>query len=157
MDRPEPSFLLDSMLGRLAKWLVMLGYDARFAGAGSRPDLDLAEEALLQGRVLVTRDTRIPEIKGLRKLVLREQRLEEQLARVLREFGLKPDRSRLFTRCTVCNVPLERISREEALPLVPPLVRELTTDFLRCPGCARLYWWGTHIENTLKKLEGMGI
>lgn len=153
----EPKFLADSMLGKLARWLVLLGYDARFVGGDGRADIELLEQAHREGRVFLTRDTKIPEVAGLLKIVIREQRFEEQLVHVLRELSLKPDRKRLFTRCTYCNEKLEALAREEALPQAPPLVRELPTDFFRCPSCRRLYWNGTHTERTIKKLDRMGL
>lgn len=151
----EPKFLADSMLGKLARWLVLLGYDAESAGADGRPDSALQAQA--QGRVFLTRDTRIRPVAGLRMLVIRGEKLEDQLRFVLGELGLKPDRKRLFTRCTNCNTALAAISREEALPLVPPLVRALKTEFWRCPSCARVYWNGTHTERTVAKLDAWGL
>jgi len=153
----EPRFLADSMLGKLARWLVMLGYDAAFGGGDGCPDSALLEQAQKEGRVFLTRDTRIPEVAGLRKLVVRSQRFEEQLRFVLEEMGLRPERSRLFTRCTYCNRLLESVPRPEALALVPPLVRELRSDFWRCPGCRRMYWNGTHTQRTVAKLERWGL
>lgn len=153
----DPKFLADSMLGKLARWLVLLGYDAASAGDDGRPDSALQEQARREGRVFLTRDTRIAPVAGLRMLVVRSQRLEEQLRFVLKELGLKPDRRRLFTRCTYCNAALASVPREEALPLVPPLVRELKTEFWRCPSCKRLYWNGTHTERTAAKLDAWGI
>ena len=76
---------------------------------------------------------------------------------VLHRLGLKPDRKRLFTRCTYCNEPLESVPREEALTLVPPLVRELQTDFCRCGKCRRMYWGGTHTQRAIDKLDRWGI
>ncbi len=145
------------MMGKVARWLVILGCDARFAGADGRPDEELLEEAAREGRIFVTRDTRIPEVAGLRKIVVRAQRFEEQLSDVLRKAGLKPDRSRLFSRCTHCNEALSSVPRQEALAEAPPRVRELTTEFFRCPSCRRLYWHGTHTERTIAKLDRMGL
>lgn len=153
----ELRFLADSMLGKLARWLILLGYDARYVGDDGRSDAELLEQARREDRVFLTRDTKIPEVAGLRKIVIREQRFEPQLAQVLRESGLKPDRKRLFTRCTTCNRALETLTRDEALPLVPPLVRELETAFFRCPQCLRVYWNGTHTARTIEKLERMGL
>lgn len=154
---PEPRFLADVMLGKVARWLMMLGYDARLAPADARSDKELLEEASREGRVFLTRDTRIPEVRGLRKLVLREQRFEDQLRRVLKETDLTPDPARLFSRCTLCNRALETVPREEALPEAPEKVRELATGFFRCPGCRKLYWTGTHVQNTVDKLRRMGL
>src|SRR5262249_20217599 len=140
---PAPRFLVDGMLGKVARWLVLMGYDAAFAGEGEK-DLELLERARREGRVFLTRDANIPEVAGLRKLVLRERAFEDQLARVLGEWGLPPAPARLSTRCPYCTLGLEEIPREAALPLVPPLVRQLQTPFFRCPQCRRMYWNGTH-------------
>ena len=153
----EPRFLADSMLGKLARWLILLGYDARYAQAKGETDLELLEQAHREGRIFLTRDAKIPEVAGLRKILVRPTRFEQQLAHVLRTLGLKPDRAKLFSRCTYCNLPLEALAREEALPLVPPLVRELQTPFFRCPKCARMYWTGTHTERAIKKLDSLGL
>lgn len=147
---PEPRFLADAMLGKLAHWLILLGFDAAYAAEG-KSDLELLEQAHREGRVFLTRDTKIPDVAGLRKVVIREQRFEAQLEHVARELGLRFQRERAFTRCTYCNRPLSSLPRAEALPLVPPLVRELDTPFWRCLSCARVYWLGTHTERMLKK------
>ncbi len=144
------------MLGKLARWLILLGYDAAFDSQG-RSDLELLELAHREGRVFLTRDAKIPDVSGLRKLVLREERFEAQLTRVAKELALRPDPGRLFSRCTYCNRALDKIPREAALPLVPPLVRSLDTDFFRCPSCERVYWRGTHTERTIKKLQRLGL
>jgi uncharacterized protein with PIN domain len=148
----QPRFLADSMLGKLARWLILLGYDAAYAQNG-RSDLELLEQAHREGRVFLTRDTKIPDVAGLRKIVIPEQRFEGQLARVISQLGLVYDRARLFSRCTYCNEPLAALTREEALPLVPPLVRGLDTPFFRCPQCRRMYWNGTHTERAIKRME----
>ncbi len=157
-DAPsEPRFLCDSMLGKLCKWLVLLGYDAAWAGVDGRSDLELLEQAHREGRVFLTRDTKIPEVAGLRKVVPRHQRLEEQLRYVVEQLGLRPDPGRLFSRCTYCNAELRALPREAALPRVPPLVRQLDTPFFECPSCARVYWNGTHTERATKKLQRLGL
>jgi uncharacterized protein with PIN domain len=153
----EPKFLADSMLGKLARWLVLLGYDTRFAGEQGASDLEILERAHREGRIFLTRDTKIPEVKGLQKIVLCEQRFEAQLSHVLRALALRPERRRLFTRCTYCNQALDNLARDEALPQVPPLVRVLPTEFFRCSSCRRIYWSGTHTERMVQKLERMGL
>lgn len=145
------------MLGKLARWLVLLGYDARWAGVDGRSDLELLEQAHREGRVFITRDTKIPEVAGLRKLVVRPQRFEEQLVYVLGQLGLRPDPERLFSRCAYCNEPLAGLTRETALPRVPPLVRRLDTRFFECRRCGRVYWNGTHTERAIKKLQRLGL
>lgn len=145
------------MLGKLARWLMILGFDAKWAGNSTKTDLELLEEARREGRIFVTRDQGIPAVQGLPMIVLREQPVEAQLTRLFRDLGLRADLGKLFTRCTYCNAALELLKREEALPLVPELVRTLDTPFWRCPTCKRLYWNGTHVERTIKKIKRLGL
>ncbi|MBI4057604.1 MAG: Mut7-C RNAse domain-containing protein [Elusimicrobia bacterium] len=148
-----PKFLVDGMLGQLAKWLIMLGYDAKIVPDGPRAELDMVIDALREGRVLLTRDTKLAPARGLKMLVLREQHLEDQLAKVLRELGLKPDPKKFMTRCTLCNQDLVKAERKEVLSGIPPKVRKLRTMFHRCPSCGKLYWRGTHVKNAKTKLS----
>lgn len=153
----EPRFLVDAMLGKLARWLAIIGYDAEFAGGTGRPDLELLAEAQTEGRIFVTRDGRIPDVAGVRKIVLRDAGHEDQLRQLAAELGLKADPARLFTRCAWCNKPLETVPREEALPLVPPKVRTLDTPFWRCRACSRLYWNGTHTDRVRETIRRAGL
>ncbi|MBI5623609.1 MAG: Mut7-C RNAse domain-containing protein [Elusimicrobia bacterium] len=152
-----PKFLADGMLGRLSKWLVLLGFDCRCVGWKGEADAALLEIAQNEGRIFLTRDANIPEVKGLRKIVLPMQALEDQIRFVLRNAGVKARREKLFSRCTACNVELDQVAKEEAAPLAPPLVREAQTVFFRCPACKKLYWNGTHTANTAAKFEKMGV
>jgi uncharacterized protein with PIN domain len=157
MSAHEPRFLADSMLGKVARWLVILGYDALYAGADGRSDAELMEQAAKEGRVFLTRDAKIPDVRGVRKLVIHSQRFEGQLRQIFKELSLRPDRARLFTRCTYCNRELIKLAREEALPQVPPMVRELETEFFQCAECRRVYWMGSHTDKTVAKLERFGL
>lgn len=122
-----------------------------------RSDLDLLRQAQAEGRIFVTRDRRIPEVAGLRKVVISSEGRDEQLRELLRELPLKPDPARMFSRCADCNVPLDSLPREAALPLVPPKVRTLDTPFWRCPKCGKLFWNGTHAERILAKVRRLGL
>ncbi|MBI5239187.1 MAG: Mut7-C RNAse domain-containing protein [Elusimicrobia bacterium] len=153
----EPKFLADSMLGKLARWLIILGYDAAYGGEKGRSDASLQEQAKREGRIFLTRDTRIPRVAGLRMLLVRPTRFEDQLRYVLKALELKPDRKKLFTRCSYCNESLASVPRDEALAQVPPLVQELQTEFWRCGACKRMYWGGTHTQRTIEKLDRWGI
>ena len=153
----QPRFLVDAMLGKLARWLVILGYDAKFAGGDGRSDLELLKQAQSEDRVFVTKDRRIPAVAGLRMVVLLENGFEEQLGELARALSLKPDPDLLFSRCSDCNEKLDALSREDALPLVPPKVRTLETSFRRCPKCGKLFWTGTHTERIAATLRRAGL
>lgn len=144
------------MLGKLARWLALMGYDAEYPREPAA-DRDLVDRAVREGRVFLTRDRLIPPVKGARRVVLSDARLEVQLRQVFQELGLKPDPEKWFTRCGECNVALETLPLEEGRRLAPPLARERATYYRRCPKCARLYWDGTHVERTREKLADWGF
>lgn len=145
------------MLAKLARWLAFLGYDARRAADDEVDDAVLMEAARREGRVLLTRDRRMPPVKGLTVLVLREEAFEAQLAEVLAALKLKPDPARFFTRCSLCAARLEEVRREDVLSELPEKVRAYDTRFTRCPACRRLYWSGTHVERALALLAKLGL
>lgn len=156
MSAEPPAFLADAMLGKLARWLVFMGYDAAYAGSRAS-DLELLARAQRERRVFVTRDRRIPAVADIRVVVLDDARVERQLAQLFAALGLAPEPARWFTRCAECNAPLAVLPRETALPLVPPKARELDTVYRRCAGCARVYWDGTHVERAKEKLARWGF
>ena len=153
----DPKFLADHMLGKVGRWLAMLGCDSAWAREGEGDDPALLERARREGRVFITRDTKIPPVKGVTVIVLREQGFEAQLKRVVTEAGLRLDPARFFRRCMDCNRELEAVPREAALAEAPPKVRELDTEFTRCPACRRLYWRGTHTSRTEATLRRLGL
>lgn len=147
--------ILDAMLGRLARWLRVLGYDAAYDP--HIEDEELVRRALDEGRVLVTRDTRLPEewrVAGV--VVLGRDEPLGQLTELADRLGLRPEagwRARpLFTRCTVCNAVLEPVPPEEVAEEVPERVLEGRDTFRRCPKCARIYWEGSHVERMRRTL-----
>ena len=136
------------MLGTLAKWLRILGYDTVFD-----PDLDdhhLVRLARLENRVLLTRDRQLAQRHGVRVLLLTATNLDDQIRQVLAEhhlpggadLDLLPARS--LSRCPVCNEPLRALEYEAACARVPAYVAQTQDSFRHCPACARVYWPGTH-------------
>ena len=146
----EPLRLLaDGMLGRLAKWLRLLGYDVAYDNAGT--DLELARRARAEGRVLLTRDRELAARRGLRTLLIRSQVLEEQVREVRNNLGPPPHPA--LSRCAVCNSVLEPISHDQAAQLVPPHVLRTQPEFRHCPGCGRVYWPGSHLQAIRAQLD----
>ena len=145
-------FLADAMLGRLAKWLRILGFDTLY---GARwDDNELARVSRAEGRVLLTRDVELARRRGLRVLFITQEDLEPQLAEVLAAYPLPADQ--LFSRCPVCNVPLEDIPKDQAWGQVPPYVFRTQERFRQCPGCGRFYWQGTHWQAMRARLAELG-
>lgn len=137
-----PPFLIDAMLGALARRLRWLGYDAEYRR--DLADAEMMRIALQEGRVLITRDRALAGRRawaGSRgSLYLTGEDLDEQLKTIIACFGPPPGAS----RCTVCNGELLSLDPGQAAALVPPYVAATQTEFSRCERCGRVYWPGTH-------------
>lgn len=152
-------FLADGMLGKLARWLRALGVDCAFCNGA--PDDALVRRALAEDRVLLTRDRRLAERRLLRNRVVLVTRdgWPEQLAEVRRVFDFSAE-IRPLSRCLECNTPLAAAAPADVADLVPPYVLKTQRQFLRCGGCGRIYWAGTHrsrIQATLDRLRLHGL
>jgi uncharacterized protein with PIN domain len=142
------------MLGTLAKWLRILGYDTVY---DNRIDDDeIVERCVREGRIALTRDARLTERRLLRSALLIEStELGAQLRQVLSYLGRDIDPARLLSRCLQCNGLLQPISPEAVQALVPEYVFRTQREFKQCPSCCRVYWGGTHrhaIRRRLRKL-----
>lgn len=142
-------FLADNMLGRLATWLRLLGYDTAYVPNGDDPEL--ARIARAEDRVLLTRDLELTHRRGVQTLLIESERVEEQIAQVLRIYNLSAQRA--FSRCAICNVPLESVSQDEVAADVPPYIRTTQDQFRRCPRCRRVYWRGTHWAHMMAQIQ----
>jgi len=147
----DPAFLADSMLGTLAKWLRILGYNTVYDVR--LDDNQLVRLARAEGRVLLTRDTGFLQRRGLKLLFIESQILEEQLAQVIQTCGLRTDNP--FTRCPVCNTELEDVPKYEAWRQVPPYVFQTQEQFSLCPECNQFYWRGTHWKRMSDRLDSL--
>lgn len=152
----EPTFLVDFMLGRLAKWLRVIGYDTVYSRERNTPAILV--QSLKENRVLVTRDHRLSRKKCWRLLLIKDDLIADQLKQVVSEMNLEVARDRFFTRCTVCNGPIYRVEDKRSIKeLVPEYVFANHGDFCRCPNCGKVYWQGTHLDLLIKDLTKAGI
>lgn len=143
------------MLGRLARWLRLLGYDAAYARDAD--DYELMRRARAEARTLLTRDRRLAARRGLQAVLVLSESLEEQVRQVQQTLGPPPDPP--LSRCPACNTPLIAATRAAVRERVPPYVWRRQTDFRLCPACHRAYWPGTHLERiraALTPLSGEG-
>lgn len=149
----DPRFEADAMLVKLARYLRVIGCDA-----ACRPELSLAtriERADAEERVFLTRSHRIghQERPAKRMLVFEAQDSVEQLHQVIAAFAIDAN-AKLFSRCIRCNVELAEITKDEALAArVPARVFEAYARFFTCPSCATVFWKGSHVRNTCRKLR----
>ncbi len=146
MPRPvapePPRFLVDAMLGNVARDLRLLGFDCAFAR--DLPDPALLRQAQQEGRVLVTRDRELARLAaGVRCILVAGVDPEIQALEVLSAAGA-PHPPGPLPRCLECNGVLEPLGPEEARPLVPDHIALAHPELRRCPGCGRVYWPGSH-------------
>lgn len=148
---------MDAMLGKLAKWLRILGYDTLYSNKYS--DWEILRKAEREGRVVVTRDRtlyRKAVKRGLQAVLTPygdNVDLVDTLAAVALSTGISLDFDPSRTRCPLCNTRLVRISKAEALSYVAEDVWRKYDEFWRCPRCGRIYWRGRHWETITDKLE----
>lgn len=144
-------FLADSMLGRLAKWLRILGYDTLYFS--SLEDNNLVRIARAEGRIILTRDREMVRRRGIDSLLIESDDFREQICQALRHFDLNLDSS--FSRCSVCNSPLQRVAKGAVRERVPPYVFQTQERFSLCPRCGKIYWQGTHWQRIRERLKGL--
>jgi len=145
--------LLTKELGRLAKWLRILGIDAEYTREGTNSSVII--QALREGRMILTRNHHLPASRGIRIIILQQESIKEQLAEALQSLGIALESAQMFTRCTVCNTGLEPIEKNAAQDKVPQYVFETQNEFFTCPQCSRIYWRGTHWGNVRELLDSI--
>ncbi|MBE9482422.1 MAG: Mut7-C RNAse domain-containing protein [Chloroflexi bacterium] len=147
-------FIVDNNVGKLAKWLRIMGYDTLFFNGSD--DSGMIAIALAEDRVILTRDTQIMERRvvtsgRLKAILIQSDKTERQMSQVIDSLNLdcqfKP-----FTICLECNQPLEERSKQQVRDLVPPYVFKTQSQYMECPACHRIYWRGTHWQAMTKKL-----
>lgn len=138
-------FIVDCMLGKLAKWLKILGFDALFFS--KIEDDELLTIARKEGRILLTKDTAlIQQAKDVEALFLKSEEWQEQVQQVLEHFNLR-EKVNPHTRCIDCNVVLKNLPKKNAKNLVSVFVFDKADSFALCPNCGRVFWRGTHFKD----------
>ncbi|MBN2302055.1 MAG: Mut7-C RNAse domain-containing protein [Lentisphaerae bacterium] len=144
-------FIVDHMLIKLGKYLRILGYDAQWDCAVRTHELILRSNR--ESRVFVTRNTKIDDQypRPTEVVHILSHDPVEQLQEVVNEFGLNVE-SLVFSRCVRCNAILLRASKKEAEQAVHPNVFRRYSVFYKCPECGEIFWRGSHVRNTCRKL-----
>ena len=142
------------MLGSMAKWLRILGYDTKYVK--NMKDEEIAKIAREEERILLTRDKKLAS-KFKNSIYLENNGLKNQLRRIIKELALEIDDKNLLTRCIICNEKIEKIDKEKVKGMVPEHVYESHEEFYICPKCKRIYWIGTHFENMKRFIESIKL
>lgn len=151
----EPRFIVDTMLGSVARWLRILGYDTIYDR--SAEDWQIIKRAELEKRIIITRDRGLhtKAIKsGLKSILLWEDDMSDRLAHIALVSGIRLGVNLDKTRCPEDNTSLVKADREKIKDRVPVGVYSVHNDFWECPRCGKVYWIGSHwkqIEKVLKE------
>ena len=137
-------FIADSMLGRLAKWLRLFGYDTVYFKG--KADSELIYESIKQQRIILTRDAKISKNRPLKIVFIKSENFKDQVRQAAEELGIKFDGKCRFTRCVECNRELAAISKEKVKNAVPCYIYDTCSKFSFCPGCKKIYWEGSHLK-----------
>lgn len=151
MSGPDPKFIADVMLGRLARWMRFLGFDTLYyTNIGDSRLIRVARE---QDRFILTRDTRLIKIKGVDNyLLIKANDPFEQLLEVTETLKLKQFNP--LSRCVKCNGLLTRIlNKSKIKDSIPEYVFLNFNIFLKCSDCGKIYWEGTHPKKFREKLS----
>ena len=144
-------FLCDRMLGTLAKWLRIYGFDTFYADYET-DDNELLRIAKKDNRTLITRDKELTycgKRENLNVIELKTTDLDKQLKQVLKQ--VKIDKKTFLSRCTLCNTTIYPIKKDEVKDKVPKKVFENNNKFWFCKKCDKIYWKGTHYDEMIKK------
>jgi len=167
--RPRPlrqvRFVADNHLGKLAKYLRLLGFDSLYRN--DYDDKELAQISVAERRILLTRDRDLLRRKEITHgYVVQATDPKQQLSEVVSSLDLS-DVATPFSRCLRCNDLLESVAREVVIERLPTSLREgydnrraedkqestkyqalskSSNEFHLCPTCQRVYWRGSHYE-----------
>lgn len=148
-------FLADCMLGRLAKWLRILGYDTLYERSRGK-GVTFTSEFLGDRRFLTRRRELIKDVPGC--VYIRSDHVGDQLGQMVKEGLIHPDPEEGFRLCSACNAELVEAYPDDARDHIPEYVFfRHTQELLWCPVCKRYYWRGTHCDRMRAQLENWKV
>jgi len=149
----KPKFIADVHLGRLTRYLRMMGLDVLYKN--NFKDEEIVEISLNEKRTILTRDRGILKRSEVTHgYWVRSTKVEEQVKEVLRRFDLQKE-IKEFTRCIECNEWLKSIKKETIIDQLPPKVTNSQKEFYECPSCKKIYWKGTHYLRMLTFIQSI--
>ena len=148
-------FVADGMLGKLTRWLRILGYDVEYTG--SMDDKELIQKAKKENRILLTRDVELYRqaiARGAEAFLVEDPNQTANLASLAKRFKIKLEVSVEFSRCPKCNGAIRTISKTDVADKIPVTTSSNYNEFWQCLQCGQVYWRGAHwnrIEETLNE------
>ena len=148
-------FLCDRMLGTLAKWLRIYGFDTLFA-TNEMEDNQLLNISKKENRILFTRDKNLAieaRRENIKIVEVKTTDIDEQIKSVLS--GTKVDKTKILSRCILCNSEVEEIKKQDIKEKVPEKVFTNNEKFWLCKKCDKIYWKGSHYEKMFEKINAL--
>ncbi|RLG72321.1 MAG: hypothetical protein DRO11_02475 [Methanobacteriota archaeon] len=149
----QTRIIVDSMLGKLCRWLRLYGYDSLYAKELGRDDDDyIIQKAVQEHRIIITRDENLcreAKKSGVPSICLRANTIQSQLLELRAHLHL-PELRPENARCPMCNGRIEAVTKEEVRGNVPPKVLAHQKEFWQCTRCGQTYWKGSHWENIMR-------
>jgi len=148
-------FVTDGMLGKLTRWLRMLGQDVVYTG--SMDDKELIQKTKKEQRILLTRDLELYQQaigRGAEAFLVDGKTEAEKLAKIAKRFGFKLEIDVKVSRCPKCNTRIKPVSKTNVIKKIPQTTSSYYNEFWECLGCQQVYWRGAHwkkIEKTLRE------
>jgi uncharacterized protein with PIN domain len=142
------------MLGKLSRWLRMLGHDVNYFR--SAEDKKLVELAKKEKRILLTRDRELVQRAtglGVESILNEATEEADKLAFLAERFGFKLEIDLRSSRCPMCNADLKVVTKEEVADEIPETTSRYYSEFWKCMGCNKVYWQGAHWKKIEKTLE----
>lgn len=154
MDKQSASFVIDVTLGRLAKWLRVLGCDAHYQSEYKKIEI---ERLLDKNRILLTKNRSL-NTDFTPSILIFSDKIQDQLIE-LKKYGLLPATDRnWFKRCIRCNTPLKSLQIKDAQGRIPEYIISQNIEGIHhCSSCNRYFWPGSHRENMLKQIKEWGL
>ena len=145
-------FITDVNLGKLAKWLRILGYNTALYPGNADPNF--LKSATKEGRIALTRRKNLAgRLPSGNLVIIQSDNVLDQLREIMETLSFLPDPARMFSVCLRCNCELSEVSREEISGMVPDYIFASHTEFHMCPHCKSVFWPGTHIEKVQRYLK----
>jgi uncharacterized protein with PIN domain len=146
-------YLCDQMLGTLAKWLRIYGFDTFYANS-KIDDSELIAISRKENRILITRDKKLLQRarrENLKTIEIKTTEINKQISKAIGDIEI--DHSKVLSRCILCNTMVDEIKKNDVKGKVPEKVFNKNETFWFCPKCNKIYWKGSHYENMVEKIN----
>jgi uncharacterized protein len=146
--RMPTTFAAERTLGRLGKWLRLMGFDTLL-------ESEYPKGAFIQGigpdRIFLTRTQRCVGTRmGLNTIFIRANAPADQVVELIRKAAIRQEDIQAFSRCITCNERIVAVAKHAVRGLMPDYVWNTQANFSTCPKCGRVFWKGSHTERAMK-------